>query len=120
VVAASPPLGNTAHAVAATALSTGGGISLSSPASAGGGDPPPGGGIRRMVCDYFAEIIDSKDSVLLVISFDYSDYFQIIFRLFSDYHFLIIIYDLLLLFMVSDYFLIIFELLLHILITSNQ
>ena len=34
--------------------------------------------IRRMVSDYFAEIINSKDSVLLVISFDYSDYFQII------------------------------------------
>ncbi len=34
--------------------------------------------IRRMVSDYFAEVINSKDSVLLVISFDYSDYFQII------------------------------------------
>ncbi len=40
----------------------------------------------------FAEIINSKDSVLLVISIDYSDYFQIIFRLFFDY-FIIIIYD---------------------------
>ncbi len=34
--------------------------------------------IRRMVSDYFAEIINSKDYVFLVISFDYSDYFQII------------------------------------------
>ena len=74
------------------------------------------GSIRGMVSDYFAEIINSKDSVLLVISFDYSDYFQIIFWLFFDY-FLIIF---LLLFMISDYFLIIFWLFLHILITSNQ
>ena len=56
-----------------------------------------------MVSDYFAEIINSKDSVLLVISFDYSDYFQIIIWLFFDY-FLIIIYDFWLFF---DYFLII-------------
>ena len=65
----------------------------------------PSGPIRKMVSDYFAEIINSTNSVLLVISFDY--YFQIIFRLFSDY-FQIIIYDLGLLFMISDYFIIIF------------
>jgi hypothetical protein len=39
----------------------------------------PGYNIRKMVSDYFAKIINSKDSVLLVINFDYSDYFQIIF-----------------------------------------